>query len=94
MLQAMERPAFVSDWRRLPPFEALLPLGAALAAGVPGQGTWETTLQSRDINHDGTVDAFCDTVLNVTWLANANVAVGSSDVAPWAVGAGWDGMVP
>lgn len=41
---------------------------------VPGQGTWETTLQSRDINGDGTVDAYYDTVLDVTWLANANAA--------------------
>ena len=39
------------------------------AAAVPGQGTWETTLQARDINHDGTVDAYYDTALDVSWLA-------------------------
>jgi hypothetical protein len=43
------------------------------AAPISGQGTWETTLQNRDINGDGIVDAFYDTDLNVTWLRNANV---------------------
>lgn len=51
---------------------------AAWAAPVPGQGTWETTLQPRDINGDGTVDAFYDTVLDITWLADANAGAGSS----------------
>lgn len=45
--------------------------GVGQAAPVPGQGTWETTLQARDINHDGSVDAYYDTALNVTWLADA-----------------------
>jgi len=48
-------------------------LGAAVAAPVTGQGTWESTLQARDINTDGTVDAYYDTALNITWLADANV---------------------
>jgi hypothetical protein len=57
---------------------ALLALAAtAQAAGVSGQGTWETTLQPRDINADGKTDAFYDTVLKVTWLANANAGAGS-----------------
>ena len=34
---------------------------------APGQGTWETTLQSRDGNHDGVVEAYYDTALNITW---------------------------
>jgi hypothetical protein len=51
---------------------------AAWAVPVPGQGTWETTLQSRDINGDGVVDAFYDTVLDITWLADANAGAGSS----------------
>lgn len=72
---------------------ALLPLGAAQVAGVPGQGTWETTLLPRDINDDGTVDASYDTVLDVSWLANANAAVGSAYVAPWAVGTEFDGVM-
>ena len=45
----------------------------AHAIGVPGQGTWETTLQGRDLNADGSVDAFFDTTLNITWLRDANV---------------------
>lgn len=40
------------------------------AAPVPGQGTWETTLEARDINGDGTPDAYYDTDLNITWLAD------------------------
>lgn len=48
--------------------------GAASAIPVSGQGTWETTLQSRDINHDGVADAYYDTTLNITWLADSNVA--------------------
>jgi hypothetical protein len=48
------------------------------AAPVPGQGTWETTLQARDIDGDGTVDAYYDTALNLTWLADANAGAGSA----------------
>lgn len=47
--------------------------GVAAAAGVPGQGNWETTLQARDLDGDAVTDAFYDTVLDVTWLRNANV---------------------
>ena len=43
------------------------------AAGVPGQGTWETTLQPRDLDKNGQIDAFYDTDLDITWLRNANV---------------------
>ncbi len=57
---------------------ALLVSASAYAAPVPGQGSWQNTLQARDINGDGTVDAFYDTVLNVTWLADANAGAGSS----------------
>jgi hypothetical protein len=45
----------------------------AYGGPVPGQGTWQTTLKPRDINHDGIVDAYYDTALNVTWLANWDV---------------------
>lgn len=55
----------------------LLPLGTSQAAGVSGQGTWETTLLPRDINGDGRVDAFCDTVLNMSRRADANSGAGS-----------------
>ena len=65
---------------------ALLPLGAAQAAGVPSQGTWEATLLPRDINGDGTVDAFYDKVLGVSWLANGNLAgqMVWADAMQWA----------
>jgi len=45
---------------------------AAQAVPVSGQGTWETTLQARDLNGAGVTDAFYDTELNVTWLRDAN----------------------
>lgn len=52
---------------------ALLATGLAQADGVPGQGSWETTLQLRDIDGDSVTDAFYDTALDITWLRNANV---------------------
>jgi hypothetical protein len=55
---------------------AALALPQAHAAGVSGQGTWETTLQARDLdgNLSNGPEAFFDAVLNVTWLADANAA--------------------
>lgn len=61
---------------------AALSLCAALAApnitsavSVSGQGTWETTLQPRDLDGNvSTVEAYYDTVLNITWLVDANYA--------------------
>ena len=44
------------------------------AVGVSGQGTWETTLVARYFNGDATPDAWYDTVLGITWLADANYA--------------------
>jgi hypothetical protein len=48
-----------------------LPLSAS-AAPVPGQGSWETSLQPRLVG--GEVVAWYDTVLDITWLADANFA--------------------
>ena len=46
---------------------------AAHAAPVSGQGTWETTLQARDFDaNPATIEGYYDTVLGVTWLADAN----------------------
>jgi hypothetical protein len=50
----------------------------ATAGPVAGQGTWETTLQARDINADGVVDAYYDTSRNVTWLADAKALRGTA----------------
>lgn len=47
--------------------------GAAQAAAVSGQGTWETRLQTRDLDGNGQTDAFYDQVLNITWLRDATV---------------------
>lgn len=52
---------------------ALSLTSTVLAATVPGQGTWKTNLQARDLNGDQKVDAFHDTELNVTWLRDANM---------------------
>jgi Protein of unknown function (DUF1566) len=46
----------------------------ARAEPVPGQGTWQSTLSARDLDGDGTVDAYYDTATRATWLANAFVA--------------------
>lgn len=44
----------------------------AWTSPVSGQGTWETTLQARDLDGDlSTTEAFYDTVLNITWMADA-----------------------
>ncbi len=45
------------------------------AAAISGQGTWETTLLGRDLDgNDATFEAYYDTVLDITWLADANYA--------------------
>ena len=71
----------------------LLSIAATMALAAPshatpvlGQGTWQTTLQARDINGDGTTDAFYDTQLNITWLADGNAAAGSGFDATYGGG--------
>jgi hypothetical protein len=49
-------------------------LSGASAGPIGGQGTWETTLQARDLDGDGTVDAWFDSTLNITWLENASLS--------------------
>jgi len=47
----------------------------AHAAAVSGQGTWESTLQGRSLDDNlSTAEAYYDTSLNITWLADANYA--------------------
>jgi hypothetical protein len=61
----------------------------ANAASVSGQGTWETTLQGRDLDGNlSTAEAYYDISLNTTWLANANVAslMTWADANSWAAG--------
>ena len=52
---------------------AAIACSTSMASVVPGQGTWATTLQARDLTGDGVADAFYDTVLDITWLRDANV---------------------
>lgn len=48
-------------------------------------GTWDTTLQPRDLDGDGVTDAFFDTDLNITWLRNANV----NGLMNWSTATAW-----
>jgi hypothetical protein len=61
-----------------------LGLGAAHAAAIMGQGTWETTLKARD-SSGNPVDLlasnavfYYDTVLDLTWVRNWNLGAGTS----------------
>ena len=61
---------------------------------MSGQGTWESTLQGRDLDGNTTTfEAYYDTVLDITWLADANYAQTSSFDAdgwmPWADAGDW-----
>ena len=53
---------------------------ALLAAGsASALGTWQSSLQPRDLDGDpNTVEAYYDTALNITWLQNTNAGAGSS----------------
>ncbi len=48
-------------------------VSVAIADLVPGQGTWETTLQARDLDGNAAngPEAFYDTDLKITWLRAA-----------------------
>lgn len=53
---------------------ACVPVGV-VAAPISGQGSWETTLQGRDLDgNTATFEAYYDTVLGITWLADAKFA--------------------
>ena len=60
------------------------------AAAVSGQGTWEGTLQGRDLDGNlSTAEAYYDTSLNITWLADANYAgttMNWANANAWAAG--------
>ncbi len=63
----------------------------AVPVPIPGQGTWQTTLQDRDLDGNGTTDAFYDTDLNITWLRNANVNANPSNggTMSWQLATAW-----
>jgi hypothetical protein len=57
-------------------FTGLLAFGlaaGAVAAPISGQGTWEKTLHARDLdgNAGNGPEAYYDSALNITWLADA-----------------------
>lgn len=56
-----------------------LAAGAATATTIAGQGTWQQTLQPRDL--DGHLangpEAYHDTVLDITWLADTQAIAGT-----------------
>lgn len=69
-------------------------LVGAHAAGTPtpGMGTWETTLQGRDLDGNAAngFEAYYDTTLNISWLADANYAATIGWVSPsLGYGGGW-----
>ncbi len=66
-----------------------LGISAANAALLSGQGTWETTLQGRDLDGNAaTFEAYYDTTLDITWLADANAAgtMTWADANAWVAG--------
>ena len=61
---------------------------AANATSISGQGTWETTLQGRDLDGNlATAEAYYDTMLNITWMkSTANGGGDWATVNVWAAG--------
>ena len=83
------RPALLlSALTALTALSTLAGAGAATAAAVPGQGTWQTTLVGRDLdgNLGNGFEAFYDTTLNITWLAQAQAPAGNLS---WAGASAW-----
>jgi hypothetical protein len=64
---------------------------ATQAIPVSGQGTWETTLLPRDLDGDtSTYEAYYDTVLDITWWANAaNTDLGNPGQLTWDAAMTW-----
>ena len=51
----------------------------AHALPISGMGTWESTLQGRDLDgNPGTFEAYYDVSLDITWLTDANAGAGSN----------------
>lgn len=67
------------------------------AAPITTQGDWTTTLQGRDLDGNlATVEAYYDTSLNISWLANANYDALSwpfwSNATAWAASLNFNGI--
>jgi hypothetical protein len=67
----------------------------AQASSISNQGTWETSLQGRDLDGNSTngYEAFYDVALDVTWLSDANFAKTTNYDADgymnWSEANGW-----
>jgi hypothetical protein len=48
--------------------------GSTSGMCIEGQGSWQTSLQTRDFGANGTIDAYYDPFLDLTWLADANLS--------------------
>jgi hypothetical protein len=62
---------------------------SAIATPIMDRGTWEATLIGRDLNGNlFTFEAYYDTVLNITWLVNADYAgsITWTAATSWAAG--------
>lgn len=67
------------------------------AVSISGQGTWESTLHARDLDGNGSTDAYYDTALGVTWLADPEYVVTSGQAdfgrVTWTDAMAWvDGL--
>jgi len=66
---------------------AVTGIGSVHAVPVTGQGTWESTLQGRDLDGNAaTFEAYYDTTLRITWLADT-YAAGTN--MTWAAANAW-----
>lgn len=60
---------------------------SAHAVAISGQGTWETTLQARDLDGNvTTAEAYYDTALDITWFGEANY---SQVTTTWQTANAW-----
>lgn len=65
-----------------------------VAGAMSGQGSWETTLEARDLDgNPATAEAYYDKALDITWLADANYAAANRRDADgrmtWAKARAW-----
>lgn len=65
----------------------------ASAVAISGQGTWESTLQGRDLDGNlATFEAYYDTVLDITWLADRTIWNTWAAANAWAAGLDINGI--
>lgn len=105
MTSTLQRHSTISGLvRALAVLALLVGAGSLWAAPVSGQGSWETTLQGRLPATPGGTDfqAYYDTLLDVTWVADTSLPVTQSfglPVSPVGVqnppagGIGWTGRM-